>query len=625
MIFNQCVLNNFSLSVVVFLQLCDGAAAVKVGILLPADTDGVVISPGGRGVDYTPENEESKSFFFDGVATVDHAQSLFSELLRPLAESVSRGFKGALLLCGASNIHNLTDACVVKQVLADVFRCVLPQVRDGCFTSVSFLQFYPDGGAVDLLSPHREALKHVTHPVLGSLVEGLSEVCVSSAEEAFALYETCRETLKANMGSIYSCCSSMFGVSVEWKSHPEEVDSEVFRSRLQLFSLAGAASRADLRGVNPLVKVVDQSQHEAKHLLHLLINEALEGNCRTVIIFCIHPPALCPSDETGSALALAQKVRGFITKATAAVWSPRATEEDIRDKITQLRTEMMSQGGEEMYSIHRLAELTQTLQMVKKQSWEKRREKSMKIKENAQIPGRDGGDHGSAETFERLQDHLKREMEEHIREGRGSAESVHGRVRRIQQLREALREVRVKMEAAAEQTDICQRSQQEYSKVLEQRRKLREDSRRLIQEEVEKMEKDLAQEQTEGPHGELLVLSRERRVLVLQMEALQAEAQQAERHLQNQHLRHQTELQCLRDESLQVFRVFRQVSEEQRKASEDRYRNVLMEAVQDAVFLSAQNQQLQADNKRLRKALAEMKDSITARGDTKHSSQHGPA
>lgn len=58
--------------------------------------------------------------------------------------------------------------------------------------------------------------------------------------------------------------------------------------------------------------------------------------------------------------------------------------------------------------------------------------------------------------------------------------------------------------------------------------------------------------QTEGPHRELLVLSRERQVLVLQMEALRAEAQQAERDLQNQHLRHQTELQRLRDESLQV-------------------------------------------------------------------------
>lgn len=37
--------------------------------------------------------------------------------------------------------------------------------------------------------------------------------------------------------------------------------------------------------------------------------------------------------------------------------------------------------------------------------------------------------------------------------------------------------------------------------MLEQRRKLREDSRRLIQEEVEKMEKDLAQEQVRSiPH-----------------------------------------------------------------------------------------------------------------------------
>lgn len=58
--------------------------------------------------------------------------------------------------------------------------------------------------------------------------------------------------------------------------------------------------------------------------------------------------------------------------------------------------------------------------------------------------------------------------------------------------------------------------------------------------------------QAEGPHRELLVLSRERRVLVLQMEALRAEAQLAERDLQNQHLRHQTELQSLTDETLQV-------------------------------------------------------------------------
>lgn len=51
---------------------------------------------------------------------------------------------------------------------------------------------------------------------------------------------------------------------------------------------------------------------------------------------------------------------------------------------------------------------------------------------------------------------------------------------------------------------------------------------------------------------ELQVLSRERQVLVLQIEALRAEAQQAERDLEDQHDRHQTELQCLKEESLQV-------------------------------------------------------------------------
>ena len=47
--------------------------------------------------------------------------------------------------------------------------------------------------------------------------------------------------------------------------------------------------------------------------------------------------------------------------------------------------------------------------------------------------------------------------------------------------------------------------------------------------------------------------------------------------------------------------MFRQVSEEQRRMSEGRYRGVLLEAVQDAVYLSAHNQELQADNKQLRK------------------------
>lgn len=78
----------------------------------------------------------------------------------------------------------------------------------------------------------------------------------------------------------------------------------------------------------------------------------------------LHPPGL-RDDETPSALALAQKARCLVAKATADRWCPRATEQEIRDNITELRTKMMSQGENEVHNTYRLAELTQNLQVSK--------------------------------------------------------------------------------------------------------------------------------------------------------------------------------------------------------------------------------------------------------------------
>ncbi|KAF7668460.1 hypothetical protein LDENG_00011970 [Lucifuga dentata] len=575
---------------------------------------------------------ETKTFSFDQVATLDDIQSFHPELLHALTESISSGYNRALLISGASTekTNVLIDHQIIKQVLMNLFSRISSEVKGELFTSVSFLQFYPDGSAVDLLSPSSQTLKPVTHPVLGSLAGGVCEVCVCSAEEAFSLYETCRETLKANPGTISSRCSSLFSVAVEWKLHPEKVESEVFRSRLQLFRLAGGASRTDLRGVSPLVKILDQMQSRATmsdKLLPFLLSDALTGNSRTVLIYCIHPQGLL-DDETPSALAVAQKVRGLVTKATVGCWCPREAEQEIRGKIMDLRAMVMSKGQSAVDDTYRLAELAQNLQIVKNQSWEKRREDSEKIKAKIKCYQSPHGyrhssdDHGtdhreSTGTMKHLQDQLRQEMEAHIREGKGNVEKVQKRVVRIQQLREALREEMARHGVALEKSDPLQQSQLECNKAQERRSQLKEDHGRLIQAEVEKMERELAQEQTEGPQRELLVLCRERQVLVVQMEALRAEAQQAERDLEDQYHKHQMELHCLREESLKVFRAFRQVSDEQRKMSESRYRSVLLEAVQDAVYLSAQNQQLQIENKQLRKALGELKDILAVRGDPK--------
>ncbi|XP_035983067.1 kinesin-like protein KIF17 [Fundulus heteroclitus] len=453
--------------------MCGGAETVRVGVVLtasPEDADGGDFAVEGCEINYKPAgNEEPKSFTFDQVVTADTTESLHSELLQPLTELISSGYNVVLLMCGAptETVGALMDKGVIGQVLTNVFSCTARQQRAESFLSVSFLQFYPDGSAVDVVSLNKDTLQLVAHPVLGSVVEGLCEVCVCSAEEAWDCYKTCREKMKASAGSVSSRCSFLFSVTAEWKLHPEQVESDVCRSKLQLFSLAGGASRTDLRGVTPLLKVLDQTLNPSTavsdSLLHALLKEALTGNNRTFLIYCINPQGFL-GDETQSALHLAQKARGLVTKPTSVQWNPRTAERELRESIMELQ-DVMLKGESELHSIYKLAQLTQHLKAVKNQSWEKRREESekmkVKIKESSVGSQQFSVDcladrKERSETAKYLQEKLRQEMEDHIREGRGSPEKVQERVTRIQQLKEALREETLKNGAVSEKSQLSQ-------------------------------------------------------------------------------------------------------------------------------------------------------------------------
>ncbi|KAF7702311.1 hypothetical protein HF521_001594 [Silurus meridionalis] len=194
-------------------------------------------------------------------------------------------------------------------------------------------------------------------------------------------------------------------------------------------------------------------------------------------------------------------------------------------------------------------------------------------------------------------------------EGRTSVERNQERVKWIKQLREELqKEEKTQKDSSGESEKSGQDgSLEEYARLQEQMRKMKDDHERLIQEELLKMESELQEEQTEVLENELMYLRRERQILVLQIEALRRENQQAEVALGALYELHQQEMHSLREESLKVFRTFRQVLEEQKRLSEGRYRSLLLEAIRDAVYLSSQNQQLQADNMQLHKALAALK------------------
>ncbi|KAI1898462.1 hypothetical protein AGOR_G00072600 [Albula goreensis] len=340
-------------------------------------------------------------------------------------------------------------------------------------------------------------------------------------------------------------------------------------------------------------------------------------------------------EETPCALALAQRVRGLVACTVIGhygIWCPQSAAREIREKIQELRSKMVSQAKCEEEDTQRLEELIRALQMVKDQDWEKRREQSKEIERRRKeyqttcslmgITGHTTDQQGDTERRIHLQNQLREEMEAHIKDGKVSVEKSQERLGRIQQLREALSEEEHRLTDAERKsgqsehgTDQLSEVELEYTKAQNRRKRLMEEHHALIQEELAKLERELGKEKADGTDGELLKLRRERQVLVLQLEALHREKLEAERDIETQYHRHTQQLHTVREESLQVFRVFRQVLEEQREMVEDRYRTLLLEAIQDAVYLSAQNQQLQADNKQLRRALAQLKDSLSVRAN----------
>ncbi|KAJ8337566.1 hypothetical protein SKAU_G00365320 [Synaphobranchus kaupii] len=628
--------------------------AVRVGVLITHSADGrdnerVIIQEECKTVDYSGEKDTRISFSFDTVVTQENAQQrLFPELLQPIAGLMSTGCHRNVLVGGGSRSGKETilgSQGIAQQLVTGLFSEMTKGSDGEWFSTVSFIQFFPDDSAVDLLNSERRSLKPTAHLILGILVDGLCEIVIETAEEALGLYEKGRETLRINGGNLHSRCSSVFSVKIERSLHSDGAhDRQYCRSSLRLFDLAGGARKGDLNGVSPLVKVLELVESGAtpgNRLLPLLLKDSLAGGCNTVLLYCIQPQGLV-DEETPHALALAQRVRGLVTHVApghCGKWSPQAAARELREQIQDLRTKMVTQAECEEGDTRRLEELIRALQGVKDQDWEKRRQQSKELKEKikqypvrcavVRMPSHTTDQQGGTERRTHLQEQLREEMEAHLREGKVSVEDSQRRLARIQQLREGLREEEHRLTETDRESDQSKHGinqgesgtaqlseiEVEYTKALDRRKRLMEEHHTLIQEELAKMERDLGIEKADGLEGELFRLGRERQVLVFQMEALRREKLEAETDLEAQHLRHVQRFRSVREESLQVFRVFRQVFEEQGEVVEGRYRTLLLEAIQDAVYLSAQNQQLQTDNKELRRALAELKDALSVRGD----------
>ncbi|XP_072854489.2 uncharacterized protein LOC110082121 isoform X1 [Pogona vitticeps] len=476
-------------------------------------------------------------FTIDGVFNLDTGQDkLFLEHLQPLLVMVPLGYSISLLVCEGHHCGlQAKTKSFVQRVIESVFQeTSSPENTAQSRHTISFVQIYADGTALDLLSPRNETLQVMDVPPLGLVVEEATEIIVTDSQAATHFYlqgvsvnrnclqQTCQKQHRAICGLLFTIITEVKVTGghgfqratvriLEFSGGDEQCYTDPF------FTLSRASSAVGLPAEAGCFSWI------LKHLL--------EGNALTFLLLCLTLPDTS-GEEIFSALSLTEQVRAIIKTVTPIYWDPTLEARKRRAVIRELRVKPFLHSQMEQDSVLiQLGKVIKELQVLKGQNWEKKEERS---------------------AYE-------------------------------------LKDTSVEVKAGEQHQD----SKLKFSLLKTRRQHLQEQHRLLIQQERQKIEKELACQNKISPdQKEALLWQKEKSLLALHVEMLQKEQAEAERDLEELYQDYQHETEVQKDHILQVFQAYRRHAEEQTEALEQRYRKLLRESLRDAIILSAQNQQL---------------------------------
>ncbi|XP_062568662.1 chromosome-associated kinesin KIF4A-like [Saccostrea cucullata] len=218
------------------------------------------------------------------------------------------------------------------------------------------------------------------------------------------------------------------------------------------------------------------------------------------------------------------------------------------------------------------------------------------------------------------------EIKEKLRKESEGLKQIKSQLRDLaEKQKEERDEVNSQMSALKGSTELRQQVEKE------ERLRVEKENRAMIADEVEKMKTEL---ETEKSHIQLKVtenkshsaqevaqleiqlaeMKLEKPVTTMKIQLLEQEKERLIKELDAVYQVHKDELEFQRLHHLETFRTYREMFEEQKAALDQRYRHLLEDAIQDAVFLSSRNNELQEESQSLRQQNAEMRDSITKLG-----------
>ncbi|XP_075756171.1 uncharacterized protein LOC142818695 isoform X2 [Pelodiscus sinensis] len=578
-------------------------------------------------VDKADKGIQEGCFTFDGVFSLDTGQDqVFSELVRPLLAMVPLGYSVSLLLWEAPGAGTKPQGAgqhhsIIQQEPEP------PGPGGERLRTVSLVQLCADGRARDLLCPRNQALPVLDVPPLGLMVQEASEIRVSSSAAASSIYakglagpalpQGCSQQSQAEQQA--AACASLFTLTLE-----QDLEGcQRRRSAVRIVEFPRGAGPC-VEPLAPLRRALAPGElPDDAGSLPWVLKRTLEGNNLTFLLLCLALPD-ASGEEILAALSLAEQARGLAKTVSATHWDPAEAAGRQRAAIRELRAQLLaSRHHATQQSLARqLGRALGELQVLKSQSWEKKKAMAEACEgSSSQPPEAQGRIPLQLGRDEPLTDHVLTDMlrsqevpDRGIPKPDGdipgvgplcSDQSSPGRFdglsasegaapggKPLQRGGSRTQEpsCTAGVAGAAGSWALAPRPtmEQQFAAAKARRQRLQEQHQRLIQQEALRLEEQ-AGSQEDAPRW-----PQERALLALQLEARRREQAEAEKDLEALWQQQRWEAETHKHHVLQVFRAYRGLWEEQTEARERRYRKLLQETLQDAISLSAQNQQLRA-------------------------------
>eukprot|EP00794_Sanderia_malayensis_P007849 gene7849-8698_t len=225
-------------------------------------------------------------------------------------------------------------------------------------------------------------------------------------------------------------------------------------------------------------------------------------------------------------------------------------------------------------------------------------------------------------------------------EGKKKVQEIHGLKEKLKQESEALKKIKQslkdiqekqkaeKEEAKSQTASLKGNWELQQRLETEQRNKMEKENLATLADEMDRIKiesehekadlklkkasgEQYTEEQSVKLEMELIDLKAEKAVMAIKLKSLEAEKKRVKKDLEEVYKRHSEEQELQQLQHFQTFRNYREVYEEQRASLEQRYRSLLEDAIQDAIFLSSRNQELLDENQDLRQDIAELRDKLS--------------